>query len=110
MKRHSVVLEESAQADVRRSYEWGCRYWGKRSAQKWARELRTAILKQLRLTPNAFPIAPEDSEFAEEIRQLGVGRYRVLFTIMGRKVHVLHIRGAVVNPIKEVEDDPISET
>jgi hypothetical protein len=35
-----------------------------------------------------------NDEFAEEIRQMIVGRYRVLFTIQKGKVHVLHIRGA----------------
>jgi hypothetical protein len=44
--------------------------------------------------PRGFPIAPEDDEFSEEIRQMIVGRYRVLFTIKKRKVHVLHVRGA----------------
>ncbi len=34
---------------------------------------------------------PEDDEFSGEIRQMVVGRYRVLFTIKGRKVHVLHV-------------------
>ena len=33
---------------------------------------------------------------AEEIRQMIVGRYRVLFTIRKHKVHVLHVRGAHV--------------
>jgi len=37
---------------------------------------------------------PEDDEFPEDIRQLIVGRYRVLFTIRKHKVHVLHVRGA----------------
>ena len=36
----------------------------------------------------------EDDEFSEEIRQMVVGRYRILFKIKGRKVHVLHVRGA----------------
>jgi hypothetical protein len=44
--------------------------------------------------PKAFPLAPEDDEFSEKIRQMVVGRYRILFTIKGRKVHVLHVRGA----------------
>ena len=44
--------------------------------------------------PKGFPLAPEDDEFSEEIRQMIVGRYRVLFTIKKQKVHVLHIRGA----------------
>ena len=41
-----------------------------------------------------IPLAPEDDEFSAEIRQMIVGRYRILFTIRKQKVHVLHIRGA----------------
>jgi plasmid stabilization system protein ParE len=96
MKRYAVVLELSAQENVRRSYDWGCRVWGKREAQRWVRELRTAISKQLSLVPKGFPLAPEDDEFPEEIRQMIVGRYRVLFTIRKSKVHVLHVRGSYV--------------
>ena len=108
MKRRAVIIEESAQADVRQSYEWGCQFWGKRAAQKWARELRTAILKQLSTAPMAFPLAPEDREFTDEIRQMVVGRYRILFTIKDRKVHVLHIRGAYVDSVNPSGDDPAS--
>ena len=96
MKRYEVVFEESAQTDVRGSYDWGCRVWGKKKAQRWIRELQAAALKQLALIPKGFPLAPEDEEFAEEIRQMVVGRYRVLFTIRKHKVHVLHVRGAYV--------------
>jgi plasmid stabilization system protein ParE len=94
MKRYVVVMEDSAQADVRQLYDWGCRRWGKRKAQRWVRDLRTGILKQLWVLPEAFPLAPENDEFAEEIHQMLVDRYRVIFTIKGRKVHVLHVRGA----------------
>jgi plasmid stabilization system protein ParE len=96
MKRYAVVFEESAQADVHKSYEWGCRVWGKSQAQQWVRQLRTAVSKQLTVVPKGFPLALEDDEFSEEIRQMVVGRYRVLFRIKGRKVHVLHVRGAHV--------------
>lgn len=94
MKRYAVIFEASAQEDVRRSYDWGCRVWGKKEAQRWVRQLRTAVSKQLSLLPKGFPIAPENDEFAEEIRQMVVGRYRVLYTIRKRKVHVLHVGGA----------------
>ena len=94
MKRYVVVFEESAQADVRESYEWGRRTWGKQEAQQWARQLRAAVSEQLAVVPKAFPVAPEDDQFSQEIRQMVVGRYCVLFTIKGRKVHVLHVRGA----------------
>ena len=93
MKRYAVVFEVSAQTDVRCSYDWGCRVWGKKEAQRWVRELWAVISKQLSLVPKGFPLAPENDEFSEEIRQMIVGRYRVLFTIRKHKVHVLHIRG-----------------
>ena len=101
MKRYAVVFEESAQIDVQESYDWGCRAWGKVEAKKWARDLRTAVLKQLRVTPKGFPLAPEDNEFPEEIRQMIVGGYRVLFTIKGQHVHVLHVKGAFVPPLEK---------
>lgn len=96
MKRYAVVLELSAQADVRGSFDWGCRVWGKKEAKRWIRELRSAITKQLSLIPKGFPLAPENDEFSEEIRQMIVGRYRVLFTIRKNRVHVLHVRGSYV--------------
>jgi plasmid stabilization system protein ParE len=40
MKRFVVVFEESAQSDVRESYDWGRRTWGKHEAQQWVRQLR----------------------------------------------------------------------
>ena len=96
MKRYPVVFEQSAQEDVRGSYDWGCRAWGKKEAQQWVRQLRTAVSKQLSVMPKGFPLAPENDEFDEEIRQMIVGRYRVLFAVRSGKVHVLHIRGPYV--------------
>ena len=97
MKRYAVVFAESAQADVRESYDWGRRTWGKHEAQQWVRQLRTAVSQQLTVVPKGFPLAPENEEFSEEIRQMIAGRYRVLFTIKGRNVHVLHVRGTYVD-------------
>jgi plasmid stabilization system protein ParE len=105
MKRYLVIFEDSAQADVRESYDWGCRVWGPHEAQEWARQLRTAVFKPLRVVPEGFPLAPEDDEFSEQIRQMAIGRYRLLFTIKGRKVHVLHVRGAYVGATEQLEDE-----
>lgn len=105
MKRYVVVFEESAQADVRESYEWGCRAWGRHEAQQWVRQLRTAVFQQLAVVPKGFPLAPEDNEFSIELRQMIVGRYRVLFTIKGRKVHVPHVTGAYLAGVEQLEND-----
>jgi hypothetical protein len=58
-----------------------------------------------RCRAEGFPLAPEDDEFSQEIRQMVVGRYRVLFTIKGREVHVLHVRGAHPGRIDQLEED-----
>ena len=70
--------------------------WGEREAQQWVRQLRGAVSKQLSIMPKGFPLAQEDDAFFEEIRQMAVGRYRLLFTVKGRRIHVLHLRGACV--------------
>ena len=53
-------------------------------------------LRSLAASPQRCPLAPENAEFKEEIRQLLYGRrrgmYRILFTIRGRRVHVVHVR------------------
>jgi hypothetical protein len=59
----------------------GVAVFGEREAQQWVRQLRTAVSRQLAIVPKGFALAPEDDEFSEEIRQMIVGRYRVLFTI-----------------------------
>jgi plasmid stabilization system protein ParE len=93
MQRFTVVITEPAQEDIARSYEWGVKEWGTKQAQRWIRELRTAItgLKHL---PERHQLAPESDAFDIDIRQLIVGRYRVLNTIAGKRVSVLHVRGA----------------
>jgi plasmid stabilization system protein ParE len=96
MKGYRVIFEGSAQENVRESYGWGSRVWGKREARQWARELRNAVVKESGVVPKGFPLAAENELFSEEIRQMIIGRYRVLFTIKGRNVHVLHVRGAFV--------------
>ena len=92
----SLSFEELRQADVRANRTNGVdaeRKWGKHEAQQWVRRLRRAVSEQLAIVPKGFPVAAEDDEFSEEIRQMIIGRYRILFTIKGRKVHVLHVRG-----------------
>ena len=88
-----LSFEESAQRDVRGSYD-GVAAQGKKEAQQWVRQLRTAVSRQLSLMPGGFPLAPENDDFPEEIRQMILDRYRVLFTIRKHKVHLLHVRGA----------------
>jgi plasmid stabilization system protein ParE len=52
MARFASALIEPAQADVRDSYDWGRRTWGKHEAQLWVRQLRTSPAARILLTTN----------------------------------------------------------
>ena len=59
------------------------------------------------------PLAPENDEFEEEIRELLYGkrqhRYRILFTIREQAVVVLHIRHGAREHIKGADAAPSAE-
>jgi plasmid stabilization system protein ParE len=62
---------------------------------QWFRKLQDAVYS-LRELPQRCPPAPENKEFPFEVRQLLYGRrshrYRILFTVEGETVVILHIR------------------
>lgn len=93
MKRYLVEFSRDADLELFDSYDWGVREWGVDAANKWARDMRSAINTMLRSFPLSQPVAPDNDEFEVETRQMIVGRYRVLFTIQDRVVTVLHLRG-----------------
>lgn len=92
MKRFFIVIEKTAQGNIQASYAWGVEVWGKNAADVWVSVLKTKILT-LGHFSNRYPIAPESQLFKVIIRQMIIGRYRVLFTVKEKTVHVLHIRG-----------------
>ena len=57
--------------------------------------------------PERCPIAPENTRFPFEVRQLFYGRkphtYRILFTIVAEVVQVLHIRHGRRKPVRPGE-------
>ncbi|MFN0105531.1 MAG: type II toxin-antitoxin system RelE/ParE family toxin [Bryobacteraceae bacterium] len=65
------------------------------SGLRWFRAFYDAI-DSLSVLPRRCSIAPENDLFSEEIRQLLYGRkphrYRILFTIEGGTVLIMHIR------------------
>jgi len=98
MKKHRVILHPDAELDIELSFKWGCRAWGEENAKQWVQKLRRAIRKQLTSLPLACPLAPESEQLNVSIRHLIVGRYRVLFTVRGRTVTILHVSGPYTYP------------
>lgn len=93
MKRYSVFIEPDAEAEILESYEWGVSYWGHELAERWVRDLYSNIFGLLAISPKGCGIAPDVELEGRIIRQMPVGRYRILFEIQGKNVHVLHVRG-----------------
>ena len=98
MKKYNVILHSDAESDIESSFKWGCRAWGEENAKLWVRILRRTLKKQLTSMPLACPLAPESELLGISIRHLIVGRYRVLFTVRGRTVTILHVSGSYTDP------------
>ena len=100
MKKYKVILHSDAESDIESSFKWGCRAWGEQNAKLWVRKLRRAIRKQLTSLPLACPLAPESERLGVSIRHLIVERYRVLFTVRGTTVTILHVSGPHTDPLR----------
>lgn len=90
-------VEPSAQAqlDLNDILEWLLEQGAGETGLRWFFRLEEAIASLAEL-PHRCPLAPENKEFPFEVRQLLHGRqphqYRVLYTIDGETVVILHIR------------------
>ena len=106
MKKYKVILHPDAEIDIRSSFQWGCRTWGRKAAEAWIRKLRHTINTRLTSTPLGCSLAPESNELDINVRHLIVDRYRILFIVEDRLVTVLHVKGSYVpqlSPVEEVE-------
>jgi plasmid stabilization system protein ParE len=92
---HKVVVTAEAYEGLRDVYRV-LRNASPAFAKSWAKGLRQSI-RGLSRFPARCPIAPESREFDGVIRELlygsgNRGTYRILFTIVGKTVFVLHVR------------------
>jgi plasmid stabilization system protein ParE len=101
MTKYKVILHPDAGLDIESSFKWGCRAWAEENAKLWVRKLRRAVRKQLTSLPLACPLAPESEELGISIRHLILERRRILFTVKGRAVTILHVRGSYTASISE---------
>jgi plasmid stabilization system protein ParE len=93
MKGYTVVFSEDAVLDLASSYHWGKENWGEEAARRWFADIRATIPKMLGKFPLAQPLAPDGDAYDVEVRQMLIGRYRVLFNVTNSTVTILHMRG-----------------
>ena len=90
-----VKQSPQADSDLDGILEWLLSQQAGDTGLRWFQKLKEAVATLSEL-PQRCPLAPENKEFPFEVRQLLYGRkphvYRVLFTIEGDTVVILHIR------------------
>lgn len=87
---YSVIIQPAAEADLESAYLYIAQESPK-NALNWFFQMQSEI-RTLETLPFRCPLAPENGVFDQEIRQLIVGKYRVLFTVVSTHVHILHVR------------------
>ena len=94
MKKYKVILHSDAETDISSAFEWGRHAWGEEKCSNWVRQLHSNLRDRLASTPLRCPVAPESEELGISVRQLIVGRYRILFIVEKKTVTILHLKGA----------------
>jgi plasmid stabilization system protein ParE len=97
---YRVITEPSALADIAGHYAYLKEHAHTPDyPDQWYASIQNAVLG-LADFPLSFARAPEDREFEEVIRHRIVGSYRILFTVVHERVHVLHVRHGRQNVLR----------
>lgn len=89
--RFAVLVQPTAEEEIDAAFVYLASEASLEVAARWYNRLEESIATLANL-PRRCPVAPEDALFEEEIRHLLVDPYRVIFTIRGKQVHILHVR------------------
>lgn len=94
MKTYRVVILPSAQRDLDEAFVWIAER-NESAAIRWFNGI-IEVVDTLKRFPERCPLALENDFFEQEIRQILYGKrqhkYRILFTMGGANVFVLHVR------------------
>lgn len=101
--KYDVHMSASAEADAREVYQY-IAVRAPRAALRWFSQLEKAVAS-LEHLPARCARAPEAAALQEDVRQLVFGKYRILFTIHERVVHVLHIRHGARRPLTSDDNE-----
>jgi plasmid stabilization system protein ParE len=89
-----VIFHPGARDEAVEAASYIAEHAGVAQADAWLDELERTV-HSLSEYPRRFALAREASSFSgEDLRQALVHNHRIIFTIRGSKVHVLHIRHA----------------
>jgi plasmid stabilization system protein ParE len=107
MTAYRIEPTDKALVDAGESYFWISEQ-SEAAALRWYEGLLKAF-RSLESTPLRCPLAPENTFFEEEIRQLLYGKYRILFTIESGTVFVLRVRHGTREYLNPENDESETE-
>ncbi len=106
-QKYQVIIQPAAQKAIEESYFWFSNH-SSLKARTWLEGLYKATLS-LENMPSRCSFAFENNFFDEEIRQLVYGKgqnaYRILFTIVDDRVHIIFVRHASQKPMIGESDE-----
>ncbi len=93
---YRIIIEPTAERGIRAAVRWKTEHASPAVAVKWFNSLIKQI-DTLKFHPTRCPLAMENDNFPEEIRELLHGRqkhhkHRIIFTIRDDIVHILYVR------------------
>ena len=102
--KHRVIITPDADHDLRTAYRFLRDEGSLQVARAWLIGIKKKI-SSLSDNPERAHGAPESGSFDEPIRELLYGSgnrgvYRILFTVFGRSVFVLHVRHGSMLPLE----------
>lgn len=98
MAQYLVDFTRAAEREIEEIEEWIAAD-SPEASLRWLESLLDAV-DRLETMPARCPLAPENHDHLEEVRQLILGRYRVLFTIQPGRVTILHVRHGARLPLR----------
>jgi plasmid stabilization system protein ParE len=96
--RYEIEVQPSAERDINEIYVYLLGFGG-RKADAWLDSIQNAF-KSLEQMPERCALAPENPLFRREVRQLLCQSYRIVFTIVGDDVRILHVRHKAQAPLE----------
>lgn len=106
-EKYQVIIQQEAEQGIKQAYYWVSNY-SPRQARQWLEGIYQAIMSLAKM-PLRCSLAFENNFFEAEIRQLLYGKgkntYRILFTVTGTTVQVLHVRHAAQQPLSPSDEE-----
>ena len=106
MKRFRVIIERPAREDIEQYYERAVTAGAGQNAARWYNRIFEAILSLEDGAEWRGPV-PEQDEVRERLYQLIFERrYRIIYTVIEDRVHVLCVRGQGMRELSPADIQP----